>query len=449
MGMRGQAVKLSRAGLSRGVLALALLAAVAACNKDDRLEGERLDIRAPLDGAAAPAAPQNQSRPIAVPGMVGNSEWTHRGGTPGQFVGNVALSPAPHLVWASDIGQGDSRRLRITADPVVGGGRVFTLDSEATVAATSTGGGKLWQTSVVPDSERVGDAMGGGLAYAGGRVFATTGYGELVALDAATGGVIWRQSFSAPVSGAPTVSGNSVYVAARDGTGWSVRVADGRVEWEVSAVFSISGVTGVSAPAVDGDLVIFPYSGGELIAAKRSGGERAWVGQVAGERVGRAYTSVSDLTGDPVVAGGQLYVGSSAGRLVSMDARSGARRWTANEGATSPVSVFGGSVFLISDESQLIRLDANTGAQIWAIDLPHYTKTKERKRRDIFAHYGPVLAGGRLRVASSDGVLRSFDPASGAMLSEVALPEGAASAPVVAGSTLYVVNRDGQLLAFR
>ena len=34
----------------------------------------------------------------------------------------------------------------------------------------------------------------------------------------------------------------------------------------------------------------------------------------------------------------------------------------------------------------------------------------------IYAHYGPVLAGGRLVVASSDGVLRFFSPTDGALV---------------------------------
>ena len=59
------------------------------------------------------------------------------------------------------------------------------------------------------------------------------------------------------------------------------------------------------------------------------------------------------------------------------------------------------------------------------------------------------MAGGRLVVASGDGVLRFFDPASGATVGQAAIPGGASSNPVVAGGTLYVVSQKGQLLAFR
>ena len=72
-----------------------------------------------------------------------------------------------------------------------------------------------------------------------------------------------------------------------------------------------------------------------------------------------------------------------------------------------------------------------------------------RKQSKVWNHYGPVLAGGKLYVASSDGYLRVFDPASGALIGTAEIPGGAAAAPAVAGQTLYVVSHDGQLIAFR
>jgi outer membrane protein assembly factor BamB len=60
-----------------------------------------------------------------------------------------------------------------------------------------------------------------------------------------------------------------------------------------------------------------------------------------------------------------------------------------------------------------------------------------------------VLAGGRLIVLSDDEIIRSFDPASGALIYSEPLPSGAARNPVVAGGVLYVVTENGQLHAFR
>ncbi|HRO14588.1 MAG TPA: PQQ-binding-like beta-propeller repeat protein, partial [Paracoccus sp. (in: a-proteobacteria)] len=340
-------------------------------------------------------------------------------------------------------------RHRITADPVVAGGRVFTLDSRARVTATALSGGTAWTADLTPATEPGDSASGGGIAYEGGRVFVTTGYGELVALDAAGGGVIWRQRFEAPIGGAPTVADGVVYVAGRNANGWAVRASDGKVQWMVSGIAAPTGVMGVSSPAVDGDLVVFPFASGQLLAVDTATGEQRWSGQVAGTRRGRAIAFIRDLTGDPVIAGNVVLAGSSSGRINAFDRATGLELWSDKDGANSPVAVAGGSVFAVNDQAQLVRLDAATGGRIFAVNLPYYTDRRVRRQDSIHVHYGPVLAGGRLFVASSDGVLRAFDPRTGALVGQGAIPGGAATAPVVSGATLYVTGRTGQLHAFR
>jgi outer membrane protein assembly factor BamB len=111
--------------------------------------------------------------------------------------------------------------------------------------------------------------------------------------------------------------------------------------------------------------------------------------------------------------------------------------------------VVGGSVFVVNDQAKLVRMDARTGEVIWKIEMPYYVKDKPKKQIAIYAHYGPVLAGRRIVVASSDGFLRSFDAASGALVSAVEIPGGAASSPALAQGLLFVMGGDGKLHAFR
>ncbi|WP_347313062.1 PQQ-binding-like beta-propeller repeat protein [Defluviimonas sp. SAOS-178_SWC] len=438
---------------SHGIGTLAALALLASCGEGELiLDGPRQDVRNAVIGAeeVASLAPAPViSAPISLGAATVNGDWTHRAGNAAHSPGHVALGAALSPVWAAPIGAGDGRKNRITADPVVAGGRIYTLDANATVTATGTNGATLWQANLTPSADREGDASGGGLAFGEGRVFATTGFGELVALDPASGAVAWRQRFDAAVGGAPAVSDGRVYVVARDASAWAVRASDGKVEWVLPGTPSTSGVMGVSAPAVDARQVIFPFASGQMVAVAKDTGLGLWGAYVAGQRRGRAYASVSDLTGDPVIADGMVYAGTSAGRLAAVNADTGQAVWTARDGAMGPVVVAGGSLILVNDEDQLLRLNTATGEEVWRVDMPYFTKDKDKRRRNIVAHYGPVLAGGRLVVASSDGLIRSFDPASGALVSSVELPKGAASAPVVAGGVLYVVSKDGKLRAFR
>ena len=434
------------------IAALAGLTILPGCiQREEILQGERLDPRAVLspDGPAAEGGITTANVALSLPPVRGNSDWPQRAGNALHASGNEAIGAGTARVFAVDIGAASDRRHRITADPIVAAGLVFTMDSRATVTGTTTGGGRVWSTDLRPATETGESASGGGLAFEGNRVFATTGYGELVALDARTGGVAWRQKVDAPISGAPTVANGTVYVLGRDAGGWAVRANDGKVLWRIFGNDAMAGVMGVTAPAVSGSTVIFPMATGQVMAVDAANGTQIWSGDVAGARVGRSIALFRDMTGDPVIVGDTVYAGTSSGRTAAFDLATGAMKWSAREGASSPVLAVGNSVFLVNDQAQLIRLDAATGTRVWAQKLPYFTAQKVRKQSKVWNHYGPVLAGNRLYIASSDGYLRVFDPNSGTLIGTAEIPGGAATAPAIAGQTLYVVSHDGQLMAFR
>ncbi|MDA8747738.1 PQQ-binding-like beta-propeller repeat protein, partial [Litoreibacter sp.] len=144
-----------------------------------------------------------------------------------------------------------------------------------------------------------------------------------------------------------------------------------------------------------------------------------------------------------------IYAANAGGRVVAIKPSSGARVWTTNEGAYSPVLPAGDSVFMISEQGELLRLDRETGERIWGERLPYFVQTKIKRRDEVYSHYGPVLAGGRLIVASNDGLIRSYDPATGALIGTTPIKGGAASNPAIVNGTMYIVTGKGQLAAFR
>lgn len=442
-------------------LSVAALLALTACQpREVILPGERFPIRAdlaasiPVEGQPAPVAPPadgvNQSQPISLPGAVANADWTHRGGNARHIQPHGSLSANPQLLFAANIGAGNSRRNRISAAPVVADGRVFTIDANSLMVATSTGGATLWQTDLTAVTDAGGGLSGGGLAYGGGRVFATTAYGEVLAIDPATGAIQWRQALGASVTGAPATDGNAVYVAGRDGTAWAIDAGDGRVNWTAVGLPAASGVVGSAAPAVGDTAVVFPFASGVVTSFLMAGGTQGWSAPVAGQRLGRAFGGgFADVTGDPVMDGGAVYVGTSAGRTVALATSGGEELWSAGDGAMGPILAVGGALFLVNDKGDLVRLDQATGAKVWTQPLPFFDNANPRRQKAVTPHFGPVLAGGRLVVASGDGLLRFFAPTDGAPLGTVEIPGGAASQPALAGGVLYVVSAAGQLLAFR
>lgn len=428
---------------------------MAACAKKETiLTGEREEIRDILsteqgDDALAPSEVTGSVPPLALPAARSNANWAQGISNTRVRVDHPALRGTPQLAWTANIGQGDGRKSRITADPVVGDGRVFTLDSRAQVTAVTTGGKVIWTRDLVPENDNSIDGSGGGLAYDNGQLFVSSGFGLLTALDAATGQVQWQQNLRATGSGSPTVAGNLVYVVAGDELAWALDRTNGRIEWQLSATPDIRNVLGAPSPAVTDKYVVFGFGSGEMQGAFLKGGLNRWTTQIAGKRRGYSSGLIADVTGDPVVEGNTIFAGNHTGRTVALNLGNGERLWTAPDGPLNRVWPAGDSIFMVSDRNELLRLAKSDGRRLWGVKLPFFTKSKPRKQARIFAHYGPIIAGGRLILVSSDGLMRFYDPTNGAALGQVQMPGGATTNPVVAGNTLYVVSSKGQLMAFR
>ncbi len=418
------------------------------------MPGKREDIRAVLSADAGETAIATDAEPETIPPLElaatsANAEWSQSIATPATRTDHPALGAAPQLIWSVNIGAGDGKRNRITADPVVAGGQIFTLDAQARVSAVSTSGAVVWTRDLTPPNDGADDGSGGGLAYDNGRIYVSSGFGYMVALDAATGEEIWSQNLRTTGTGSPSVSGELVYVVSGDEVAWALETKNGRIRWQLSATPDINNVFGAPAPAISDKYVIFAFGSGEVQGAFRKGGLRRWDAQIAGQRAGFSGARVADITSDPVISGDRVYIGSHSGRTVALGLGNGDRLWTAPDGPLNPIWPAGDSIFLVSDRNELLRLSAEDGSRIWGRALPFFTKDKPKRQNEIFAHHGPIIAGGRLIVASNDGLLRYFDPTTGDPLGETALPGGATTNPVVAGNTLYVVSTNGQLLAFR
>lgn len=427
--------------LATGVAAAVLLSACS--DPEITLIGEREDL------IPSEEITENLSPAIRLPNQTKNANWVGRIGTPSTRAANAALSSRPVQAWATPIGASETRKSRITADPVVADGRVFTVDAEATVSAVSTGGQVLWSRNLTPVGDKPGQASTGGLAYGKGKVFVTTGFGSIRALDAKTGADVWEQKFQAVGSGTPVVYGDLVYVVSGDAVGWALEVETGKVAWQLLSIPNVQNVQSPAAPAVTDRLVVFPYGAGEIQAAFRRGGVSRWTAGLSDTRTGRAVNTVGDISGDPVIVGDTIYASNHSGRTAAFEAETGIRKWTADHGALSPVFPAGNSLFLVSENNELLRLDARDGTRVWGVKLPQFVKDKPRQQSALHAHYGPILAGGQLVVASSDEVIRFYNPQNGSLSHSLPLPHGAAANPVVANGVLYVVNRKGELYAFR
>jgi outer membrane protein assembly factor BamB len=443
----GSVSKIAQAG--KIGLAVTVLGLSACGDKDTViLQGERLTLR--TNQTEQEIANVNRSKAISLGAAVSRTSWTHAGGSATHNAGHNAFSATPSVAWTQSIGDGNSRKHRIASAPVAANGLIAAFDSNATVTVVSAASGTpIWSRNLTPVNEKRGEASGGSLAISGNVLIASTAFGEVIAFDLATGAEHWRQDIDAVGASGVTVLDGLVYVIGGDSQLWTISIADGLVQWQISGFDVTASRVGAAAPAVTNRLAVVPFASGDIYGVFRKGGTQLWTSSLSGKRSGVVYANVSDVTADPVIVGNTAYIGNQSGRFGAFNIETGVRLWTANEGAYSHAAVVGGSAFIVTDRGELVRLAASSGERVWGKQLPFFTEEKTRKRKAVFAHYGPVAAGGKIWVASSDGYLRSFTPENGALSAQIELPAPAASDPIFVGGVMYVLLETGELAALQ
>ncbi|HVF37521.1 MAG TPA: PQQ-binding-like beta-propeller repeat protein [Sphingomicrobium sp.] len=392
--------------------------------------------------------PATAALPMSLPAAVANEAWAQSGGNARKAVGHVALGNALGVAWTASIGQGSDKGGRLGGGPVVGEGKVFTMDTQGVVRAFAADSGReLWSARFGEVGENRASLYGGGVAYDQGRVYATNGLGYVAALDASNGGIHWTVRPGGPLRGEPSVAADAVYVMSQDNQLYSLKAADGKTNWSNAAALEIAGVSGSAAPAIGQGTVVAGFSSGELNAYRYENGRQVWQDALARTSISTSVSSLSDIDADPVIDGGAVYAVGQGGRMVALDLFSGQRIWELNFAGIATPWVAGDWIFAVNDRAQLIAISRANGKIKWINQLPRWRDVKDKK--GPISYVGPVLAGDRLIVAGSNGALINVSPTDGAFQSQVDIKDGISFQPVVANQTLYLLTDSGRLIAYR
>ena len=100
-----------------------------------------------------------------------------------------------------------------------------------------------------------------------------------------------------------------------------------------------------------------------------------------------------------------------------------------------------------TDDAKLLCIARTTGKVRWITQLERWKN--EKKKNGAIYWTGPVLAGNRLWLANSRGEIFAVSPTDGVPGRYAHLKAGVTLAPVVANSTLYVLDDSGRITAFK
>lgn len=425
--------------------------------KEVASEGERISIVAD-DQKLAPAEAL-KGVDFALPAPAPMADWPLPGGTPEQSTGNIAAAPNLAIVWKRGFGAGSKNGQLITAPPIMAAGKVFVMDAQAMVSAhDARTGAQVWRVNMRPnDNKRDREGFGGGLAYADGKIYMTSGFRLVAQIDAATGRVGWRRRTEQPIHGAPTVAGNQVMAVAIDNTLLTFDTATGAPGWTYQALSEPARILKSSSPAVSGDTVVASFGSGELVALRTANGNDLWNEALSRASRTSALSEIRDIPGRPAIYRGDVYAVSHSGVFAATDVRTGQARWSLPVvGIASPLPE-GDVVYVVSIEGQLICAARESGQIYWIRDLNagYVAKKKggfwfiggKKVLKPIWA--GPILVNNRLILTSSGGQLVALNAKTGEIEKRVELGAPALLSPIAAGDTIYVALDNAQLVALR
>src|SRR5207244_3807369 len=100
----------------------------------------------------------------------------------------------------------------------------------------SIGDGKrLWQAHI-GTSKKGEPVIGGGIAFSDGKIFATNGYNEVMALMPEDGKPVWHVRIPAAARAAPTVMDDRLFVSTLDNHIYALSKDDGAILWDFAGV---------------------------------------------------------------------------------------------------------------------------------------------------------------------------------------------------------------------
>ena len=387
---------------------------------------------------------------VKLPRAKINYAWGQTGMSPTHKGEHLKSGGNLDEIWDSSFGKGSSKRNVLISAPVADSTNVYTVDAEGVVRAFGLADGEeLWEKKLKPSNKKAknNSMSGAGIAVNGNKLFVTTGFGHVFALNKADGNIIWNNDIKSPIRIAPTVDGELVIVQSLDNGIFALNINNGKELWADKLEEESTTMIGGGAPAynVGKDFVLAVFSNGQVQAYKASTGTPLWSEWVVPSSSTESLSDLTSIKANPIIDNDIAYVVGYNGPMVAIDIRTGAKVWQKEISSSSQPWLAGNFLFVLTVDSDLVAIDKQNGKIVWTTIIPY---ANDDEKLGVFTS-GPILANDALLVASSNGKLFSISPYNGRIMGIADIEEGVETTPIMANETLLLTTKEAEITAYK
>jgi eukaryotic-like serine/threonine-protein kinase len=383
----------------------------------------------------------------------GGVKWTFK--TEGQVIASPAVhgdtvyvGSTGGTLYAIDRATGTSKwqypvKSRIASSPAVAGGLVYFGAFDGSFYAVSETNGQLkWKFhtagehrfsaphlhGLVPENETMPDPWDCYLSSPvvwNGAVYFGSGDGNIYALDADSGALKWKFKTGEVVHASPAIADGVLFIGSWDSYFYALDAATGAEKWRYQTGLdpvnhNQQGIQS-SAAIVDG-MVYFGCRDSHLYALDQKTGAMKWSYNTKG----------SWVLNSPAVSGGRVYFATSdTGLLYAADAKTGEIKLSVNWGwpMFSSPAIAGGTLYIGSTAGTLNAVNLADGSKAWTFA----TEASKKYSADIPSYFAPFNGNFYDDTMAAYGKLLSLGPFLGS--------------PVVVDNVIYIGSVDGNVYA--
>ncbi len=333
------------------------------------------------------------------------------------------LSPRWHVDF-SDSG--------IPLAPGVSDGRVYVARTSGDLEALdATSGSVLWKGSV-------NTRLSGGVGAGAHHVALGTQTGQVILFDE-DGHEQWRMATGgSAISAPPLISDDVVVARTGDGKLLGLDLATGKRRWMLERSLPPLTLYRASSATAGRGALFLAMPGGKLLALTTDKGKVGWEAVVAIPRGATELERVADVTGTPVTGERDVCAASYQGRVACFDASTGNPLWSRETSSVSGLAADSGRVYVGDEKGVVSAWDRTTGSPAWKNDTLS-------GRRLI----GAVAAAGTVVTGDLQGYVHWLERSDGKLVARGATDGSSLNQqPVFLGDGVLVQTRDGGLYAF-